>query len=367
MITTSPSSPRKIDRTLRMEQFEGRLVLSAATAVDLSALDAGVLDHSFQLTQANLTSLIGIEGGLVDLQPSGSPRTAGNGFDLGSFASDQAFVPGLTNGSTTSGFGQDLDLDGSLNLGIGGGVRPFPGSGGKAGEGGSIVFDPPPELPALTGPAPAPTNPEHGDPGQDKQSIAQLVDRPLENVRVRASWLEVASTENQRTSSATHNQAHTEKPEVRLAQLGQFRFQQHRPTPRQESPTDVTAHTTRAIHPESQQTSVTTNQLTEQTTAEAAEHLPTKRSPTTPTERPANILPEEEQTPRDQAARQAAFDELEASPRFGSMSEATPDTAGQQPRISTEQHPHLYGIALVALLSADHFLRRHSQTETTTA
>lgn len=374
MSTHAPSTKPAHGRTLRLEQFETRLVLSAATAIDLSAASPETLHDGSDVSvfSSNLASLSVGEGGLIHFYAPGKPSTVNGAGGTSGFvanaANSQEII--ITDGSLSLRLSEDfddafnagdLDLDGTLNFGVNDGWRSFPTTDPPKGEGGRIPLE-------IVGTSPVadPGFPEQekGDTGEGPASIAALTDRPLENVRVRAYWLEVAASSQaaKATALARDVARHPYLQEAKPSQRGQHLFAAGHSLPTDASRDHESARSTGNARTGASAT-VAEPVNKQQSRAAGNSHDQTLRPQAAHSAVPSRAA---DQTTSEQAARHAAFEEIETNPRTEAALQAHPVAVENERQASSEHSPHLYGMALIALLSADHFLRRHSQSEGTT-
>lgn len=380
MSTHAPSTKPAHGRTLRLEQFETRLVLSAATAIDLSAASPETLHNGSDVSvfSSSFASLSVGEGGLIYFYaPRGSSTVNGLEGTSGLFANpsnsqeniawDESSSLRLSEDVADSLNAGDFDFGGTANSSVDGNWLRFPPADPHVGEGGRIAIDPA----SGTGPAPIspftdPGSPEQGegDTGEGSASIAALTDRPLENVRVRAYWLEVAASSQaaKATALARDVARHPYLQEAKPSQRGQHLFAAGHSLPTDASRDHESARSTGNARTGASAT-VAEPVNKQQSRAAGNSHDQTLRPQAAHSASPSRAA---DQTTSEQAARHAAFEEIETNPRTEAALQAHPVAVENERQASSEHSPHLYGVALIALLSADHFLRRHSQSEGTT-
>lgn len=373
--TYAPSTQPARGRTLRMEQFEGRLVLSAATAVDLSAASPETLHHGGDVSvfSSNLASLSVGEGGLIHLYAVGGPSTVNSVDGISGFfaypSNSQENI--ITDGRSSLRLADDVDgvlnegdfdFGGTVNLGVDDAWRRFPPADPPKGEGGPIpleIFG--------TSPVADPGLPEQKNGGtrEGPATIAALTDRPLENVRVRPYWLEVAATSQAARSTALPSDVARNSflQEAKPSQRGQHLLVAGRSLPNDAGRNHESARSAGNSRTQATET-VTEPVIKEPSTSAAGNSRDQILGPKA--EHSAAPSGAADRTSNEQAARHAAFEEIETNPRTEAALQAHPVAVEKETQASAQHSPHLYGVALIALLSADHFLRRHSQSEAIT-
>ena len=353
-------------RRLCLEHFEQRLVLSAATAhsefgdVVSSELLASQREFTSVASLSNMVS----EGGNITLSFNelaiGRTNTLGSlgaTFDSDSFGSFERAADDIVGTNLPGNVGDFVIADSGQELVINAGLLPFP-TENLGGEGGTIVITKPAELPGETPLIADQTEQESGESEIAKESrIARVGKPPLENVRVRASWFEVATAERQGLQSTAARNMGGESLLVN-AQASKHSVLQHGNQSAGYT-AQVNSNTVRATTGRSR---IQLPELGSPTQVENEANAATLAA--TGTNHHQSYDPTEanqSELSRD-AAFSAVFTEL-GSPGGMAREEGQPTNRDSQSLWITHDTSHVVGMALVALLSVDHLQRRQARPE----
>ncbi|QDS99613.1 hypothetical protein [Adhaeretor mobilis] len=358
-------------RRLRLEHLEQRLVLSTVMEVPGFEISGG--DNFLQSPSA----LIALTGEGVSLSEGGSIYfsfgaastsqtaglgTIGNVFDGDSDAvlSGDGIDEFIVDRAVSDGVGFSPSLNHGEDLGLSSGLVPFP-TQLPVGEGGEIVVTKPVQPPGVSPIEEYPTEEAQSEHESAASRVAEVTRPALENVRVRASWFEVAAAEKQ-GSHAKPDRAAWSEDSVASSQHGD-----QQPSDQQESQPTSTRISKNAAGRDDQTRLVFRSVSFKTADAEPNNlQLETNSHPISPTDEfPSqsrdSVTRSSDETTRDSAIS-AVFTELGTKGIIASEAGKNARQDSQSAWI-THDTSHIVGMALVALLSVDHLQRRQGRQE----